>query len=79
MRDTGCGMRDAGAPHPASRVGKGRGMRVAESSEIALLGFRTFTLISQVYLAMCIVYSLNLSPETVFQNQSFHQTFCLPS
>ena len=33
-------MRDAGAPHPASRVGKGRGMRVAESSEIALLGFR---------------------------------------
>ena len=38
MRDAGCGMR--APPHPASRVGKGRGMRVAESSEIALLGFR---------------------------------------
>ena len=40
VKDAGCGMRDAGAPHPASRVGKGRGMRVAESSEIAFLGFR---------------------------------------
>ena len=38
MRDAGCG-----APHPASRIpqGAGCGLRVAESNEIALLGFHS--------------------------------------
>ena len=41
MRDAGCG-----APHPASRIphGAGCGLRVAESNEIALLGFHRIAL-----------------------------------
>ena len=60
MRDAGCG-----APHPASRIpqGAGCGLRVAESNEIALLGFHRYThvLTEEKYSREVVVIPIDFS------------------